>query len=140
MELLLDSLESCTSISQLSLVCPSSSDSFWKEISEGDFTSRMVRLCENMSQLVALFFSFSVPSKHCEEANKLLRERFETERPAFRVDVQSAIEHGLKWNGRIFDSYRSKEFPAMYNDLLTSFHSQIALFPYDCNTFLQRNV
>lgn len=81
-----------------------------------------------------------MPVEQCEEANKLLRERFETERPAFRVDVQSAIEHGLKWNGRIFYSYRSKEFPAMYNDLLTSFHSQVALFPYDCNTFLQRNV
>jgi len=138
MELLLDSLESCTSISQLSLVCPSSFNSFSKNISKEDFTNRMLRLCEKMSQLVALFCYFRVPVEHCEEAKEMLKKRFQTERPAFRVDVQSEIKRDLSGDGRIYDSYPSNEFPVMYNDLLTSCQSRVALVPFNCNTFLRR--
>ena len=142
MELLLDALESCTSISRLSLVCPSWSDSFSENISEEDFTSRMVRLCEKMSQLVALFCYFRVPMVYCQEVNKLLKKKLKMERPAFRVHIESMADE----NGECDDheniaySYNSEEFPVMYKDLLTSFQSQVALFPYSYNSFLQRNL
>ncbi len=138
-DLLLDSLESCTSISRLSLACPSF-DSFW-EISKQDFSSRMIQLCDKLSQLVALFCYFNLPFEHCKEASHSLKKRFKTElRPAFCVDVQSMLKPNGEYadNGQYGHSYTSKEFPVMYNDLLTSCQSRVALVPFNCNTFLRR--
>jgi len=133
-ELLLDSLEGCTTISRLSLVCPSLflNEPFPK-LSKKKFCSRLIRLCDKLSRLVALFCLFQIPSENCEEANKLLRERFKTERPAFRVDVQSMFHQAPGES-----LYNSEEFPITLKDLLTSGESQVALVPYDCNTFLRR--
>ncbi len=96
----------------------------------------MARLCDRLSQLVALFCLFRIPFEKCEEANKFLRQRFVTERPAFRVDVQSSLFHEATTfpEGR----YNSEEFPVMHEDLLTAVESQVALIPYNCNTFLRR--
>ena len=145
MELLLNSLESCPSISQLSLVCPSLFTNFFMEWSEKEFSCRLVRLCDKLSQLVALFCYFRVPFKNCKEANQLLKKRFQTERPAFCVDVQSMLNQNGEYADRrefeeayIINSKYSNEFPVMFNDLLTSCQSQVALYPYSCNTFLQR--
>jgi len=63
------------------------------------------------------------------------------ERPAFRVDVQSMLkQNGEYANDEQFGhSYLSKEFPVMYNDLLTNCQSRVALVPFNCNnTFLRR--
>ena len=137
-ELLLESLESCTSISRLSIVCPST-DPSWK-ISKEDFCKRLTRLCDKLSQLVAFFCHFKLPYEHCEEASYSLRKKFTTERPAFRVDVQSMLNQDgeIADDGQFGHSYLSREFPVMYKDVLTSCQSRVALFPYSCNTFLQR--
>ena len=141
MELLLESLESCPSISHLSLVCPSSKGFEPWEISKEELSSRLTRLCDKLSQLVALFCYIRVPFTSCDEVSQVLKTRFKMERPAFRVDVQSMLQHNndtANDEGRIRFLYTSKEFPVMYNDLLTSFQSRVALCPYNCNTFLQR--
>jgi len=55
MELLLDSLEGCASISCLSLVSPTFEPLWNWNISKEEFSSRLIRLCDKLSQLVALF-------------------------------------------------------------------------------------
>ena len=138
MESLLDTLESCTSITRLSLVCPSPYDSFVNIVSKEDFASRLIRLCEKLSRLVALFCYFRVPIEFSKEANSTIKQRFKRERPALRVDIQPMIVEDESQRIEIEDSYHSDEFPFMYNDLLTSFQSQVALFPIHCNSFFQR--
>jgi len=125
-------------MSRLSIVCPSF-EPVWK-ISKEDFCRRLIRFCDKLSQLVALFCYSRVPYEHCEEAIDALRKKFTTERPAFRVDVQSMLNQDgeIADDGQFGHSYLSREFPVMYKDLLTSCQSRVALFPFNCNTFLQR--
>ena len=93
-------------------------------------------------KLLKQICSFRVLSEHCNKANKLLKKKLKMERPAFRVHIESMADE----NGECDDheniaySYNSEEFPVMYKDLLSSFQSQVALFPYSYNSFLQRNL
>lgn len=137
MELLLDALESCTSITRLSLVCPSLYDSFVKIVSEEDFASRMLRLCDKLCQLVALF-CYVRPFEYSKAANSMIKQWYRRERPALRVDIQPMVISDQYHVIEMKDSYNSDEFPLMYKELLTSFQSQVALFPIHCNSFLQR--
>lgn len=61
MELLLNSLESCTRITCLSLFCPSSTINSFLKMSKEDFFSRLIRLIDKLEQLVALFCYLNVP-------------------------------------------------------------------------------
>ena len=136
MEFLLDILERCTSISRLSLVSPSSFDSFSK-IFKKEFSSRLIRLCDQLSRLAALFCYLNMPFEKCQEANLALNKKLKMERPAFRVDIRSMMKQNGQFtdDGEIQCSYFT-EFPSIYSDLFTSCQSQVVLFPQSCNTFL----
>ncbi len=111
---------------------------FSEEYIQEDFINRLFRICDSLSQLlVTLFCRIKVTFEYCEEATKFPKKRFETERPAFLVDVQSTMMHD-KNDCKIYYLHYSTEFPVLYNDLLTSFQSRVALFPYNCKTFLRR--
>jgi len=137
-ESLLDSLEeNCPLLSRLSLVLPS--DEEWK-IGKEEIKTRFLRLCENLTSLVALYAYFRVPFGHWSETNSVLKERFKKERPALRVDITSPEGDGsYTWGGGIEDvEYESQVLPVMHSDVLTRCESQVAVFPFNCRSFLQR--
>ena len=90
--------------------------------------------------MVALYTYFRVPFGHWSETNSLLKERFEEERPALRVDLTSPErKSGCSWGGGIEDvEYRSGMLPVMHSDVLNRCESQVAIFPINCRSFLQR--
>lgn len=139
LQTLLDSLESnCPLLTRLSLVFPSQNR--WTNIGKEEFKSRFTRLCEKLTNLVALFGYFRVPFAFWDEVNSVVKERFEEERPALRVELASPERKwGYKQCGGIDNvEYRSKLLPVMHSDMLTRCESQVALFPIDCQSFLRR--
>jgi len=136
LETLLDSLEQhCPKLSRLGLVLPS--DEEWK-IGKEEFKTRFIRFCENLTNLVALYTYFRVPFTHWNETNLALKERFEEERPALRADLNSP-ERKSGFSGGIEDvEYRSGMLPVMHSDVLNHCESQVAIFPINCRSFLQR--
>ena len=87
---LLQSLESCGSLSRLSLVCPSRSAAWNKKISAKEFAAEFSKFCTKLNHLVAVFCVLSVPKTHCHAANTLLKEKLKEDRPSFRADIQSS--------------------------------------------------
>ena len=131
LEMLLEALESCTKLSRLSLVCPRYLS--W-EISSEELFNVLVGLCIRLKSLVALFGHFRVPKEVCREATTILKKRMKEERPAFRVDIQPSDVV----DGRVEDEYHSQVLPLMHSDVLTRIESQVAIFPSNCRSFLQR--
>lgn len=129
MEVLLDSIESCSRLLRLSLVCPTRKP--WK-ISSEEFSNRLLSLCTNLRRLAAFFAVFHVPEEVSLEATTLLEKRFKKERPAFLVDIQSGRE--LKEHG-----FKSAVLPVMYSDVLTRVVSNVAIVPFECDSFLHRS-
>ena len=75
----------------------------------------------------------------------MLKDRFEEERPALRVEIASPLREsgGLSYGGGlgiVEDEYRPKLLPVMYSDELIRCHSQVAIFPINCQPFLQRTL
>jgi len=137
LQILLDSLESnCPLLSRLSLVFPSQNR--WN-IGKEEFKSRFLRLCEKLTNLVALFGYFRVPFAFWDEVNRMLKERLKEERPALRVELASPErEWGYLCEGIDNVEFRSQWLPVMHSDVLTRCESQVALFPIDCQSFLRR--
>jgi len=136
--MLLDGLEqSCPLLSRLSLVFPSHDP--WK-IGKEEFKNRFLRLCEKLTNLVALYAYFRVPFTHWSETNSVLKKRFKEKRPALRAELTSPERADRNYWGGGFDnrSYRSKVLPVMHSDVLTRCESQVAVFPIDCQSFLRR--
>ena len=132
--MLFEALEGCIKISRLSLVCPSYLP--WKITSE-EFFNILVGLCISLKNLVALFGHFCIPKEVCREATTLLKKRFKEVRPAFRVDIQPS---DVAVAGRLEDEYHSQVLPVMHSDILTRIESQVATFPINCRSFLQRTI
>jgi len=141
--MLLDSLkQNCPKLSRLGLVFPSYIP--WK-IGKEKFKRRFLRLCEKRTHLVALYTNFRVPFGYCNETNVALKERFEEERPAFRAGLTTPM---YKRGSDSSDSeetddsdegnYRSEVFPVMLSDVLVRIQSQVAVFPFNAQPFLQR--
>jgi len=90
------------------------------------------------SQLVML-----LNNGHWNDTNSALKERFEEERPALRVELASPLREsgGLSYGGGlgiVEDEYRPEVLPVMFSDLFVRCHSQVAVYPINCPPFLLR--
>lgn len=130
LEVLLDSIERCSRLSLLSLVCPTKNP--WK-ISSEEFSNRFLNLCTNLKSLVAFFALFNVPEEVSQEATTLLKKRFKKERPALRADIQSG-ERMMELG------FQSRILPVMYSDVLTRVVSNVAIVPFESDSFLHRSI
>jgi len=136
--MLLDGLEqNCPKLSRLGLVLPS--DEKWK-IGKEELKTRFLRLCEKLTNLVALYAYFRVPFTHWSETNSALKERCEEERPSLRAELSSPLGDCSSSSGGAFDDneYQSEILPVMHSDVLTCCESQVAIFPIDCQSFFRR--
>ena len=126
---LMDSLESCASLIQLSLVTPSGTfPSTW---TKDDYSRRLLRFCQRMNRLVALYFISDAPESHCRAARTLLNRVITAKRPAFIADIQPPAE-----NVSSKHQYDSKVLPLIHKQILVRFNSQVDVLPFGKRSFL----
>jgi len=90
---------------------------------------------------VALYTNLTAPLGHCNETNLALKKRFEEERPAFRAGLTSPYNFYFAFGGADDSDdgkFCSRKFPVMHSDVLTRIESQVAVFPFNAQPFLQR--
>lgn len=128
MESLLQALGKCSLLTRVGLVSPRAIWGQKKQTISNHFRS----LCENCPNLVALFGHLTAPNNIFEGITASLNERFRESRPSFRADIYSIHNRLMQ------ECYRSDKLPLMHSGSLTSINSNVALLPYNCDSYLHR--
>lgn len=138
---LLKSLESCASLSRLSLVCPSKSTIWDEKLTPYEFAAVFNQFCKKLNHLVALFCVLTGPSEaHCRAANAMLEEKWKEDRPAFCAEIMTELEcfgGNSRWLENP-DECNPKKLPMIHSEALTRFQSQVANLPFNHTSLLHQ--